>query len=767
MAEDKPRPILNPVLRFLDEPTPRSTRGGGKSRDDIKVERLEEQRWVLSESVASMANFAYSQPKFNNYVVVHADMFGDSYAPSYIPNDIFGSDHGIIFTLPYKGGYLLQAQADRLTRVAERIKNPSTYGEMVDVSRIKDVRFFNRSDALGYRNLDELWTGASETEKGRSFIVHLMRFRTRDAVMSLIEKFQTLRRESVVASPRALSENARSRAVVPITDSLEIGEFSDLLAEASGGDRIALALLQYYLNHSARSTMIVPTRDKMNELIVSGSVFRVDPSVSISVSVTESSASKLEFLPSDIKKYPSVGIVDGGLKPNMYEKALKWENPNKLVPDQYAAKEHGTQVASQIVHGHTCNSSLTVPELYCQIGVGQALSKDTAFGLPSYIVEQDEFISYLEDLIEIDGETKVWNFSMNIGKECYPDIVDSFSHDIAIIARKHNILPIISIGNGPRSMLQPPADCEAAITVGGRLSNDDGNPDGTCDKSCSGPGPSGMLKPELSNFSYVRDASGQPVLGSSFSAALTSPIAAHAMSRLRDASPDIVKALLIHSADLKKFDPNLGFGTPSTNPFPWECEQGVATLVWKSRLRHGTPFDWEFSIPQSMLKKKKLKGNCAFTAILNPYPLISEDAGLNYFGVRAQAGFQVQRRTDVNGSTENYNLTETNKVMVTEQRLREQYHKWSPIKHRKRSFNLDIPHGCNGFRVHARIFVRDKFLLDRFKAEEIDSFELAFALSIGTGDKNDDVYSELVSILGNRVESAVLQPDFEIDAPSR
>lgn len=766
MAEDAHRPILNPVLRLLDEPTPRSTRGGGKSRDDIKIERVEEQQRVLSDGFTSMAHLAYSQPKFSNYVVLHADMFDDSFAPSYTPNDIFEPDHGILFTLPYKGGYLLQARADRLMEIAERIKNPSTYGEVVDISRIKDVRFFTRNDALGYRNLDELWGSASETEKGRSFIVHLMRLSTQDAVKSLIEKFQTLRRESVVESPRALSENSRSRAIAPLADSLETGELSDLLAEASSGDRIALALLQYSHNYSARSTMMISTMDKLNDLLVSGSVFRVDPSVSISVSVTESDASKLEFLPSDIKKYPSVGIVDGGLKPNMYEKALKWENPNKLVPDQYAAKEHGTQVASQIVHGYSCNSSLTVPELYCQIGVGQAISEDTAYGLPSYIVEQDEFISYLEDMIEIDSETKVWNFSFNIGKECYPDIVDSFSHDIAVIARKHNILPMISIGNGHGSMLRPPADCEAAITVGGRLSSDDGEPNGTCNISCSGPGPSGMLKPELSNFSHVRDASGQPIRGSSFAAALTSPLAAHTMVRLRDASPDIVKALLIHSADLKKFDPNLGFGTPTANALPWECEQGIATLIWKSKLRRGTPFDWEFSIPPSLLKTGNLKGHCAFTAILNPHPLISEEAGLNYFGVRAQAGFQVQR-IDRGGTIKNHSLIETNKVMVTEQRLREQYYKWSPTKHSKRSFDIGLPYGYQDFRVHARIYIRDLYLFSRFRAEEIDSFELAFALSIGTGDKNDDVYSELVNILGNRVESAVLEPGFDIDAPSR
>jgi len=94
-----------------------------------------------------------------------------------------------------------------------------------------------------------------------------------------------------------------------------------------------------------------------------------------------------------------------------------------------------------------------------------------------------------------------------------------------------------------------------------------------------------MLKPDLSHFAEVETVGGKS-RGTSFSTALIAPLAAQAMMRLRDASPDLVKALLIHNGD-HPFDPNLGFGTPAADPLPWECRPGFVTLVWTDTLRPG------------------------------------------------------------------------------------------------------------------------------------------------------------------------------------
>ena len=199
--------------------------------------------------------------------------------------------------------------------------------------------------------------------------------------------------------------------------------------------------------------------------------------------------------------------------------------------------------------------------------------------------------------MEANPDTRVWNFSLNQPEACQLDCVSPLGHDIALLARKHKLLPVISIGNKPGKNASNRRDCEAAITVGGRLHGEDGAPAGECPVSLCGPGPSSMLKPELSHFSHVRALGGLVIKGSSFGAALTSPVAAHTMQRVRDASPDLVKALLLHNADGETFDPSLGFGTPAAGFFPWECRPGFVTLQWSASLRPGAAFDREAAHP--------------------------------------------------------------------------------------------------------------------------------------------------------------------------
>jgi hypothetical protein len=88
-----------------------------------------------------------------------------------------------------------------------------------------------------------------------------------------------------------------------------------------------------------------------------------------------------------------------------------------------------------------------------------------------------------------------------------------------------------------------------------------------------------MLKPDLSHFSHVRALGGMITKRSSFSTALTSPLAAHTMQRVREASPDLVKALLLDNADGQGFDPALGFGTAGIASLPWACRLSLDFLA--------------------------------------------------------------------------------------------------------------------------------------------------------------------------------------------
>ena len=277
MAEDARRPILNPAPGFLDAPKPGRATAGGKAKRNIKDERLNTQREVLARDFRSMADAVHLQPSFNGHVILYADMFEDSYAPSYTPDSIFNPDVGALITVPHQGGYLFQVHAGCLGHIAEKIESTSKTREKVDISRVERLRFFGKHDVMGKRAIEDLWLSASEMESGRAFTVSLMRLGTQDAVAGLIDKFNNLRKDLVVVSPQPLSDEARARE----TRDLPVGVPEGLLSEARNGDRIALALVRHFHRHHARSTMLVPSIDKLKQLVASGSVLRIDPVVPI------------------------------------------------------------------------------------------------------------------------------------------------------------------------------------------------------------------------------------------------------------------------------------------------------------------------------------------------------------------------------------------------------------------------------------------------------------------------------------------------------
>ncbi len=753
MAEPPSRPLLKPVLRFKKGPRPGHGSIGGKSADSVKKHRLDEQRKVLSKAFREMDDTVANQPSFSDHVVIHADMFEDSLAPSHTPYDLFHMKYGAQLITPYRTGYLVEVQADCLSQLADQIEQSEQGKEKADISRVQSAVFFNEQNATTDRTSDNLWEEAPEIENGRAFVIWLMPLRNKNAQEDLIQKVFALQNESI-SSPPSLSqkilENLDASVSVTMRRSLQVAANED--------DRITLAIRDYQKLGHAIVTVIIPSKVAIDRLLASGAVLRIDPINPIASTTPGSGVEPNPPLRSDMSGLPIVGVVDGGMTANSYKPAEAWRAP-PFIPNEHAAAEHGNQVTSLIVQGHEWNNDLNLPSLSCQVGTAQAVPKR---GAPP-LFDPQLFITYLDTLMSEYTNTRVWNFSLNFKKDCPTDSVNPLSHDIAMLARKHKILPIISIGNKPGYHLQPPADCEAAITVGGRQQSLVGCPAGKCDISLKGPGPSNMLKPELSNFSKVRLIGGAISEGSSFATALTSPMAAHTMASLRDASPDLVKALLLHNADLDKFDPNLGFGTPNIDPLPWLCRPGFVTLQWTAKLRAGNALYWEVPIPASLRKTGKLKGAGILTAILNPHPMVSVRAGMNYFSVRVATALKFERGQK-NGSPAFHSLLgSVDTERLTEKQAREKDYKWSPVRHYKKSFPRGIKFDGENLRVYARLFHRDSYLYEMNGVELTNTeLETVFVLSIGTRDGSDDIYDEICSELGAFVESAVIDSEIDI-----
>lgn len=753
MADNPRRPLLNPVLRFTKDPKPEGVSGGGKNARSIMTDRLPEQRRVLSRQFLALASQAAQRPRFDGRMVLYAAMFDDSLAPSYTPSDLFQATRNARLIAPYRSGYLVEVAADDLSQYARIVQSTSLTKDQVDISRIESVRFFENEDTAGSATLDEIWEAAPETEGGKAFVVWLMPLRGREAAEDLIERFAALR-DGTIVPPRPLLAGVDMGADTDVPVVMR----RSLRAARASGDRINLAMRTYRLRRRARTTVLVPSRAALGQLVASGTVFRIEPVQPISSTSPGEGREPDRPLPEDMTTLPIVGVVDGGLTAASYGHAEAWRAP-PLVPSGAADTQHGNWVTSLVVQGHDWNNNLTLPPLYCQVGTVQAVARKDA----NAFVDPQDFVAYLDGVMAANPGTRVWNFSLNQPYSCDLESVSALGHDIAMLARKHGVLPIISVGNKPGTRLQPPGDCEAAITVGGRVHDDNGDPAGECPVSLCGPGPSSMLKPDLSHFSHVRALGGVVIRGSSFATSLTSPLAAHTMERVLDGSPDLVKALLLHNSDGVNFDPALGFGTPAAESLPWECRPGFVTLQWRALLRPGAAYYWELPIPESLKKTGKLKGAGVLTAILNPHPMVTDYAGPNYFSARLATALQYQRGMTKQGAAKFNNLLgslDTGKITEQEARLLD--HKWSPIRHHKKEFQ-GISFEGDVLRIYARIYARDLYLYGYTNTDEIPEMETVFVLSLGTGDEDDDVYNELRDQLGAFVETAVVEAEIDVD----
>jgi hypothetical protein len=744
MPTDSSRPILNPVLRFTKEPQPESVTSGGKNIKSIRTERLARQREHLAREFRALAAVAQDQPKFNGRAVIYAAMFDDSLAPSWTPKDLFDPDRGARLMAPFHSGYLVEIDAKRLVRMAQAVESADRVVDKVDISRVKSVRFFDEEDATGARDLDEAWATAPGLSGGRAFLVWFMPLRDDAAAEHLLQRIASLRDGVIASAPPLLAGLDLDVTTAPPA----LRRSMRLLADV---DRLNLAMRQYRQTHHVATTIVVRSRQALKQFLASGTVFRLEPVQSINSTAPGEGREPMRPLPRDMSLMPVVAVVDGGLTASSYKAAEAWKAP-AFVKDGQADAVHGNRVASLVVQGHDWNNKLSLPSFYCQVGTVQAVPKKEAGAL----IDPQAFIAYLDAVMGAYPETRVWNFSFNEPGTCDLEAVSYLGHNLALLARKHSVLPVISVGNKPGALLQPPADCEAAITIGGRMHRADGTPGGACPVSLQGPGPSSMLKPELSHFSHVRVLGGLTTRGSSFAAALTSPLAAHTTERLRESSPDLVKALLLHRADGNGFDPAVGFGSPC-QPLPWECPAGFVTLQWTASLKPGAAYYWELPIPPALKQTGKLRGRGKLTAILNPHPLVADIAGPNYFSARIETALQFER-----GGKHHNLLGSLDTGKLTEEQARTLDHKWSPIRHHAKAFR-GIGFDGDNLRVYARSYVRDLYLYPYTSIGEVPEMDVVFVLTLGTGDDNDEIYNELRDALGAFVETAVVDFDVEID----
>lgn len=736
-----PRPLLNPVLALKRDPRPTGVEGRGLTEKSIRHQRLGPQREKLSQQVRGLR--ASTAGVHGGRRLVFIRMFEDSLASTYEPTGLFPRQVSGQLVAPSKQGYLAEVRVDRLAELADAIEFGDRIPLQVAVSRIEDIASIDESQVLRGRTRELLWERALPTGHGRLFTIWLAPFADIGSRDSVVETLDSLAAEHVIEP--TWTQVALSREVGSDADQLHF------LRGAQDGS-VARAAREYRERQYTQLQVCVPAPSAIQALVASGAICRIDPVRPLTATHVPAAPDPQRPLP-DASWQPVVGVVDGGLGAQSYEPMRAWLAPS-LVSDVVADRAHGNRVASLIVHGNEWNPHLALPPLTCRIGIAQAIAKS---GQPT--PTRGEFVSYLRAVVaQHSNETKVWNLSFNEPVESdEPLEMSALGHEIHRIAREHGVQPVISIGNVDSSndvRLCPPADCEAALTVGGRIA--EGSIPGThCSACLPGPGPEGLFKPELSWFSTLRALGGSPATGSSFAAAATSSLAAHAFHHLKAPTPDLVKALLINTADRDAHDPRIGWGSPfSGYRLPWECPDDAVTLVWSSKLRAGQWYYWEdIPIPPELVQDGKLRGRGTLTAILNP--MVSELGSANYFSSRLQVALQYPKGGGKFGNL----LGSMREDAEPELRARAELAKWNPIRHHSRDFSSrGLKFSGPSLRVCARIFARDLYQFEISSNAEVAPSEVALVLTLQSAANaaaGTSIYDSVRRRLGNYVDIAV------------
>lgn len=743
---DKAPPLLNPVLSLQMDPKPEAPSARGKGQRSVVFERLPGQQRVLAASARNLFSSRSVLPSFAGASHLVVRMFAeDSLAPTHTPDDLFSPVNGCRLVAPYRGGYLIEADLEHLNHLIRAIEHPANYPVQADISRVQSLEYFTPADRTRGRSIEDLWQAAPEDDGGRLFVVWLAPFRTRQARETLLERVEVLSRQQV------LLPSFPSVRQLPGPETAAGSR--DLASQRQSG--IARAMRSYRNTGVGRGTVRIASREALGALLASGASYRVDPVRTVRVAAPGDGAHPT--VPVDIADGPIVGVVDGGLHAPSYAGAEAWR-ARKLVTDAQADRRHGSAISSLVVQGHAWNAKRILPELNCRIGTVQAVPARNT----NVRVDEQDLIDHLADTMRAHPETKVWNISANqVGDD--PDTVSLLGHELSALSRHFGVLPVVSVGNVSASggrRPEPPADCEAAIVVGGRQASASGGPAAPCPRCLGGPGPDGMLKPDVSWFSELRMIGGVTDTGSSYPTALVSSLAAHTFANLRNPTPDLVKALLVSAGELEEHHPQLGWGTPYQGTMPWSCAPSTVALTWTAQLQPGVAYYWTgIPIPPEMIHNGKLRGRATLTAVLKP--VVSPYAEANYFSTRVETSLQHAVKKDDWKSLLGSMLEST----LPENDARENLKKWQPIRRHCRDFSkgAGLVFFGNQLRLYARVYARDLYQFGWQTNSDVGAQEVAFVLTLRGPNDEPSIYNSTAQLLGNFVESAVINQDIEIN----
>ena len=526
------------------------------------------------------------------------------------------------------------------------------------------------------------------------------------------------------------------------------------------------------------------------------------------------------------KIYPVVGLLDSGVELNDFTKEWVVRGEGGFYSDNDLNTDHGTYIASLLIHGDKLNGYHDSAVIGCKI-------VDVPV-VPNKSISGPELIRNIEAAIKHNSNVNIWNLSISLAGEIQNDQFSDFAVELDRIQSEYQVLIFKSSGNdasfysgGIAGKLSIGADSVRAVTVGSVNRNSDEFgytiKDYPAPYSRIGRGPASIIKPDVvgyggdvfalkenpsakNEFEVIgeRGFSGDCVeerqVGTSFSTPKIAKTAAEIDMLLEQKfDPLLIKALLIHSAGynespiikweekLKK----LGYGKPKNADFILEEEDHTATLLLRGNLKKGQNIDiMDFPFPENLIEDGKFMGRIKATLVYDP--ILCSGLGDEYcqsnlaikFGTFSEKFDREGRyqlfnpigRSDAKNllNTELYAKNKMKKnISYGTERLQIKYgDKYYPVK--KYDCDLSELRDANEKYLSSDrkwyLFLEGQyrdFATKYYKeAEQIPSIDYCLIISIIDPKKNKDVYSETIRTLDkyNFIhENIVTEIDIHID----
>lgn len=496
---------------------------------------------------------------------------------------------------------------------------------------------------------------------------------------------------------------------------------------------------------------------------ISSHCIRVKPMVKTSLETAPATM----FPPEDGKEYPVVAVVDSGVSLSCPPIDPWVVGRSSYVAKPYKNDDHGTFVSGLISSAfHLNGEDYRFPKCQAKIFSVEVLGNNVG--------DIYDIINAMYEVAEQNKYIKVWNLSLGESAPVSMSEISTMALMLDEFQDRYDCLCVVAAGNYEGYPLRtwPPAanlddgisspgDSVRGLTVGS-LAHVDGfvKNEEPSHFSRKGPVSNYVQKPEVVHYGgNMMILGGQSVtlgvnsidingdamhdIGTSFSTPIISAVAANLFHQISErATPSLIKALIIHSANLgnsidSSYKPYYGWGVPKSTENILVVEDYESTMVFEGKAQKSFEIEkLPFPIPDC-LRTEDNKVRAEFFITLVYQPELDANKAFEYCQIDLQVGFG--EIDEDNKFTSRVPLQKGEHQFETD--LVKSGDKWSPVK----VYQARFPRGVDIENWRLRVGVLDR---DGYEAEGV-LIPFSIILTVRDIDKEQPVYNEMARLMDN------------------